>query len=141
MTARVASAPATNKMRATYPKISHGALNGAVGRASRQRVDSVETGSVRERATCPARVGTPHSDPCEHIAEVIVLETGRPIEWALGAIDVTAARYDADADAADTLRSSSTEKAPGSELSPAAPRMQTTRAAARLSVWSHCPPC
>jgi succinate-semialdehyde dehydrogenase/glutarate-semialdehyde dehydrogenase len=95
--------PATGETIKTYPTISDGDLETAIGRAhAAHRGWSKET-TVQERAKVIRRVGELHAERRQELGEIIVREMGKPIEQAVGEVDFCVAIYEYYAERAEDL--------------------------------------
>jgi succinate-semialdehyde dehydrogenase / glutarate-semialdehyde dehydrogenase len=95
--------PATGETVKEYSTITDSELQGAIARcdAAHERWSAVL--AVGERAGLIRRVGELHRERRQELAEIIVREMGKPIEQALGEIDLAGEIYYFYADNAESL--------------------------------------
>ena len=94
--------PVTDETLAEYPTITDTELRAAVDRADAAHGPWAAK-SVAERATIVRRVGELYTERRQKLAEIIVREVGKPIDEALGEVDITVDIYDYYADNAESL--------------------------------------
>ncbi len=95
--------PATGETVKEYPTISDAELESAIGAADGAFRDWSQNSSVSERSAIMRRVGELHVERREELADIIIRETGKPREQALGEIDFCGDIYGFYADNAEKL--------------------------------------
>ncbi|MDQ6739321.1 MAG: NAD-dependent succinate-semialdehyde dehydrogenase [Actinomycetota bacterium] len=85
--------PATGETVKTYPTISGGDLDVAIGAADAAHRDWSRTSTVAERAALIRRVGELFTERRQELSEIIVREMGKPMAQALGEVDFSADIY------------------------------------------------
>ena len=79
--------PATEEQIKSFPTITDDELDAAIRLANDTHRTWLRSSTVEERAKLVRRVGELHSERREQLAEITVLEMGKPTEQALGEID------------------------------------------------------
>ncbi len=95
--------PVTGETLAEYPTISDDQLRDAIGGAAAAHARWAQSSTAEERAALVRRVGELHTERRQELAETIVREIGKPIEQALGEVDISAEIYGYYADIAVSL--------------------------------------
>jgi succinate-semialdehyde dehydrogenase/glutarate-semialdehyde dehydrogenase len=85
--------PANGEVVAEYPLITNADLDARIARADAVHRDWSRGTTVEERAALIQRVADLHSERRQELAELAVLEMGKPIEQALGEVDFSADIY------------------------------------------------
>lgn len=93
--------PATGETVKTFDTISDADLQAAIAAADHAFRTWSRSTSVQERAALVRRVGELHVERRQQLADIIVLEMGKPVEQALGEVDFAGAIYEYYADHAD----------------------------------------
>lgn len=93
--------PATGETVKTFDTISDADLQAAIASADHAFRTWSRSTSVQERAALIRRVGELHVERRQELADIIVLEMGKPVEQALGEVDFAGAIYEYYADHAD----------------------------------------
>lgn len=93
--------PATGETVKTFDTISDADLQAAIASADHVFRTWSRSTSVQERAALIRRVGELHVERRQELADIIVLEMGKPVEQALGEVDFAGAIYEYYADHAD----------------------------------------
>ena len=97
--------PATGETLKTFPTITDAELDAAIAAADEAHRTWSRSTTVAERAALVRRVGELHVERRQELADIIVLEMGKPIEQALGEVDFAGDIYGYYADhAADFLK-------------------------------------
>jgi succinate-semialdehyde dehydrogenase/glutarate-semialdehyde dehydrogenase len=95
--------PATGETVQGYPTITDEELLAAIGRGDAAHKGWAAAATVSQRAALIRRVGELHVERGQELAEIIVREMGKPIEQALGEIDLTGEIYGFYADNAEAV--------------------------------------
>src|SRR5262245_48992698 len=95
--------PATGEKVKEYPTITDDELRDAVARADRAHREWSTAATVADRALLVRRVSELHSERRKELAEIIVLEMGKPVGQARGEVDFCASIYEFYADNAEAL--------------------------------------
>ncbi len=85
--------PASGKVVAEYPLIADDDLDATIARADEVHRRWSRSTTVEERAALVQRVADLHTERRQELAELVVLEMGKPIEQALGEVDFSAEIY------------------------------------------------
>ncbi|GAA2048554.1 MULTISPECIES: NAD-dependent succinate-semialdehyde dehydrogenase [Leifsonia] len=93
--------PATGETVKTFDTISDADLEAAIAAADTTFRTWSRSTTVQERAALIRRVGELHVERRQQLADIIVLEMGKPVEQALGEVDFAGAIYEYYADHAD----------------------------------------
>ncbi|MFP3466593.1 NAD-dependent succinate-semialdehyde dehydrogenase [Leifsonia sp. SIMBA_070] len=93
--------PATGETVKTFDTISDDDLQAAIAAADNAFRTWSQTTTVAERAALVHRVGELHVERRQELADIIVLEMGKPVEQALAEVDFAGAIYEYYADHAD----------------------------------------
>lgn len=93
--------PATGETVKTFDTISDADLQAAIAAADHAFRTWSRSTTVQERAALIRRVGELHVERRQQLADIIVLEMGKPVEQALGEVDFAGAIYEYYADHAD----------------------------------------
>jgi succinate-semialdehyde dehydrogenase/glutarate-semialdehyde dehydrogenase len=93
--------PATGETVKTFDTISDAGLDAAIAAADDAFRDWSRSTTVQERAALIRRVGELHAERRQQLADIIVLEMGKPVEQALAEADFAGAIYEYYADHAD----------------------------------------
>jgi len=93
--------PATGETVKTFDTISDADLDAAIAAADDAFRDWSRSTTVQERAALIRRVGELHAERRQQLADIIVLEMGKPVEQALAEADFAGAIYEYYADHAD----------------------------------------
>ena len=93
--------PATGETVKTFDTISDDDLQAAIAAADHAFRTWSRSTSVQDRAALVRRVGELHVERRQQLADIIVLEMGKPVEQALGEVDFAGAIYEYYADHAD----------------------------------------
>ncbi|MDN4597025.1 NAD-dependent succinate-semialdehyde dehydrogenase [Leifsonia virtsii] len=93
--------PATGETVKTFDTISDDDLQAAIAAADDAFRTWSRSTSVQDRAALVRRVGELHVERRQELADIIVLEMGKPVEQALGEVDFAGAIYEYYADHAD----------------------------------------
>ncbi len=95
--------PATGELVKAYLTIGDAELADAIATADRAHREWSRTATIEERAALVRRVGELHLERRGELAEIIVREMGKPVDQALGEVDLCSAIYQYYADNASTL--------------------------------------
>jgi succinate-semialdehyde dehydrogenase/glutarate-semialdehyde dehydrogenase len=90
--------PATGETVKTFDTISDAGLDAAIAAADDAFRDWSRSTTVQERAALIRRVGELHAERRQQLADIIVLEMGKPVEQALAEADFAGAIYEYYAD-------------------------------------------
>ena len=93
--------PATGETVKTFDTISDDDLQAAIAAADNAFRTWSRSTSVQDRAALVRRVGELHVERRQQLADIIVLEMGKPVEQALAEVDFAGAIYEYYADHAD----------------------------------------
>jgi len=93
--------PATGETVKTFDTISDADLKAAIAAADDTFRTWSRSTTVQERAALIRRVGELHVERRQELADIIVLEMGKPVEQALAEVDFAGAIYEYYADNAD----------------------------------------
>ncbi|RDV43878.1 NAD-dependent succinate-semialdehyde dehydrogenase [Leifsonia sp. ku-ls] len=93
--------PATGETVKTFDTISDADLQAAIAAADNAFRTWSRSTSVQDRAALVRRVGELHVERRQQLADIIVLEMGKPVEQALAEVDFAGAIYEYYADHAD----------------------------------------
>lgn len=93
--------PATGETVKTFDTISDAGLDAAIAAADDAFRNWSRSTTVQERAALIRRVGELHAERRRQLADIIVLEMGKPVEQALAEADFAGAIYEYYADHAD----------------------------------------
>lgn len=93
--------PATGETVKTFDTISDDDLEAAIASADDAFRTWSRSTTVQERAALVRRVGELHVERRQELADIIVLEMGKPVEQALAEVDFAGAIYEYYADNAD----------------------------------------
>jgi succinate-semialdehyde dehydrogenase/glutarate-semialdehyde dehydrogenase len=93
--------PATGETVKTFDTISDADLDAAIAAADDVFRSWSRSTTVQERAALIRRVGELHAERRQQLADIIVLEMGKPVEQALAEADFAGAIYEYYADHAD----------------------------------------
>ena len=93
--------PATGETVKTFDTISDAELDAAIAAADDAFRSWSRSTTVQERAALIRRVGELHAERRQQLADIIVLEMGKPVEQALAEADFAGAIYEYYADHAD----------------------------------------
>ncbi|SEI01670.1 MULTISPECIES: NAD-dependent succinate-semialdehyde dehydrogenase [unclassified Leifsonia] len=93
--------PATGETVKTFDTISDAGLDAAIAAADDAFRNWSRSTTVQERAALVRRVGELHAERRRQLADIIVLEMGKPVEQALAEADFAGAIYEYYADHAD----------------------------------------
>ena len=93
--------PATGETVKTFDTISDADLDAAIAAADDAFRSWSRSTTVQERAALIRRVGELHAERRQQLADIIVLEMGKPVEQALAEADFAGAIYEYYADHAD----------------------------------------
>jgi succinate-semialdehyde dehydrogenase/glutarate-semialdehyde dehydrogenase len=93
--------PATGETVKTFDTISDADLEAAIAAADHAFRTWSRSTTVQDRAALVRRVGELHVERRQELADIIVLEMGKPVEQALAEVDFAGAIYEYYADHAD----------------------------------------
>jgi succinate-semialdehyde dehydrogenase/glutarate-semialdehyde dehydrogenase len=93
--------PSTGRTVQTYPTASERAIAQALRMASETAATWARNTGITDRAALVSRVAELHIERRETLAEIVVRETGKPLDQALGEVDFSAQIYRYYADRAE----------------------------------------